>query len=56
MRVEAYQYEFPLFQGEFPFLESPSLAGLGGVLGAFSWWAVLHVHSVDLTPIPPFGY
>lgn len=54
MRVEAYQYEFPLRQGEFGFLEEPAVNGLGGVLGSFAWWTVLFIETREFLPCEPF--
>lgn len=55
MKHEAYQFEFPLRQGEFAFFDAPESFGVCGVLGAFSWWVVLRVHSFEVLPVVPFN-
>lgn len=51
----AEQFEFPLVQGEFGFAADPLLAGLTGPLGAFAWFAVLRIWTVETAPSPPFS-
>lgn len=54
MRHDVYQYEFPLRQGELAFFDTPAIAGISGVLGAFAWWAVLYIETLEPLPQVPF--
>jgi hypothetical protein len=45
MRHEAYQFEFPLHQGEFGFMAKPSFDSRRSLLWLFCWWAVLRIET-----------